>query len=304
MERLSGYAAATMLGQQLPEFPVFRPDTVQGAALQDLLAGQLTPHYNVSFHCHDQDCEANLLPLQPAEGPPHGVLVVIRDVTQRNLLATQAAQLQQRRQQEILTAVLEAQETERRRIAEGLHNGVGQLLYAAKLSLPATADVRDTRTLLEEAIRATRTISFELTPGVLADFGLKTALQELFKRVPHQHLHLQLRAHLLPERLPAAVEMAAYRIMQELLNNILKHARASEATLEAHYQHGMLLLSAQDNGAGFEPAPDATQPPQGMGLTSIRHRVELLLGTLMIDSAPDRGTLIRISLPCSPAPKA
>lgn len=301
MERLSGYLAATMLGQLLPEFPVFRPDTAQGAALHGLLAGQLTPHYNVPFHCHDQDCEANLLPLQLSEGAAHGVLVVIRDVTQRNALTAQATQLQRRQQQEILTTVLETQETERRRIAEGLHNGVGQLLYAAKLSLPPTAEIRETRTLLEEAIRATRTISFELTPGVLADFGLKTALQELFKRVPHHHLALQLRVqHLPPERLPAAVEMAAYRIGQELLNNIIRHARASEAVLEARYENGRLLLLAQDNGIGFDSALAAALPPQGMGLASIRHRVELLQGTLAVDSGPGRGTLIRIALPCRP----
>ncbi|AHJ99398.1 sensor histidine kinase [Hymenobacter swuensis] len=300
MERLSGCAAATMLGQLLPEFPVFTPDTAQGAALHRLLAGQLTPHYNVPFHCHDQDCEANLLPLQLSDGAAHGVLVVIRDVTQRNFLAAQATQLQLRRQHEILAAVLEAQETERRRIAESLHNGVGQLLYAAKLSLPPTGEVHGTRSLLEEAIRATRTISFELTPGVLADFGLKTALEELLKRIPHHHLRVQLRMQHLPERLPAAVEMAAYRTMQELLNNILKHSRASEATLLVSYQQSTLHLSAEDNGIGFEAAPPTPEPPRGLGLTSIRHRVELLLGTLTVDSGPGRGTLVCISLPCSP----
>ncbi|RSK46266.1 PAS domain-containing sensor histidine kinase [Hymenobacter perfusus] len=298
MEQLSGLPAATMLGQPLPEFSVFRPDTRQGAALHSMLAGQLTPHYNVPFHCHDQDCEASLLPLP--EGNECGVLIVIRDVTQRNQLTAEASRQQQRRQHEIMAAVLEAQETERRRIAEGLHNGVGQLLYAAKLSLPPTGEVHETRNLLEEAIRATRTISFELTPGVLADFGLKTALEELFKRVPHHHLRVQLRVQHLPERLPAAVEMAAYRIMQELLNNILKHARASEATLLVRYRPTTLELSAEDNGIGFEAALPTTAPPRGLGLTSIRHRVELLLGTLTVDSAPGRGTLVCISLPCSP----
>jgi len=303
MEQLSGFPAATMLGRPLPEFPVFRPDTRQGAALHSMLAGQLMPHYNVPFQCHDQDCEANLLPLQLPEGNEYGVLIVIRDVTQRNQLTAEASRQQQRRQHEIMAAVLEAQETERRRIAEGLHNGVGQLLYAAKLSLPPTGEVHETRSLLEEAIRATRTISFELTPGVLADFGLKTALEELFKRVPHHHLRVQLRVQHLPERLPAAVEMAAYRIMQELLNNILKHARASEATLLVRYRPATLELSAEDNGIGFEAALSATVPPRGLGLTSIRHRVELLLGTLTVDSAPGRGTLICISLPCNTEPQ-
>ncbi|RSK50981.1 sensor histidine kinase [Hymenobacter rigui] len=297
MEQLSGVAAPTMLGQLLTEFPIFAPDTVPGAPLHSILAGQLTPHYNVPFHCHDHDCEANLMPLQMPEGTGLGVLVVIRDVTQRNYLAAEATRLQLRRQQEILSAVLETQETERRRIAEGLHNGVGQLLYAAKLSLPAGTEVQATRTVLEEAIRATRTISFELTPGVLADFGLKTALQELLKRIPHQHLQVRLQVLDLPHRLPAAVEMAAYRIAQELLNNILKHAHATTALLRATYQAGGLHLTVQDNGVGFEPT---SGPQQGLGLISIRNRVELLQGTLQLTSQPGRGTTVQLALPCSP----
>ena len=85
------------------------------------------------------------------------------------------------RQQEVLAAILTTQETERKRIAEALHNGLGQLLYATKLSLEGRSGtpvpVRESLKLLEEAIRATRTISFELTPGILEDFGLRTALE-------------------------------------------------------------------------------------------------------------------------------
>ncbi|WP_185816785.1 sensor histidine kinase [Hymenobacter metallilatus] len=300
MERLSGVPASTMLGQQLPEFPVFAGDTAQGAALRSILSGQNTPHYNVPFHCHNQDCEANLLPLPMPEGSAYGVLVVIRDVTQRNQLAAEATRLQLRRQQEILSAVLEAQEAERRRIAEGLHNGVGQLLYAAKLSLPAGPEVQATRAVLEEAIRATRTISFELTPGVLADFGLKTALEELFKRIPHQHLPVQLHILNLPPRLPAPVEMAAYRIVQELLNNMLKHARATTALVRVAYRNQALHLAVHDNGVGFEPA---TGPQPGLGLPSIRNRVELLQGTLQLTSRPGQGTTVQITIPDTPAPE-
>ena len=103
----------------------------------------------------------------------------------------------------MLAAILTTQETERKRIAEALHNGLGQLLYATKLSLEGRigtpASVRESLKLLEEAIRATCTISFELTPGILEDFGLRTALEELAKRIAPARL---------PVRLPLSATIA------------------------------------------------------------------------------------------------
>ncbi|WP_375417545.1 PAS domain S-box protein [uncultured Hymenobacter sp.] len=234
------------------------------------------------------------------------VVVFSIDVTEREHLREESLRQQRAQQhaqqQQVLGATLEAQEAERRRIAESLHNGLGQLLYAAKLTLAGPPDVAVRRALplLDEAIRATRTISFELTPGVLNDFGLATALQELAKRLPREALRLRLHLHGLgAQRLPPAVEMAAYRIAQELLNNVIKHAQAREANLHVTLLAGPpaeLHLLMQDDGRGFDPA-EPLPLGGGSGLRSIRHRVELLDGRLRLDSRPGQGTAIAVELP-------
>ncbi|RFP65135.1 hypothetical protein D0N36_10665 [Hymenobacter lapidiphilus] len=206
-----------------------------------------------------------------------------------------------RQQQLVLSAILTTQEEERRRIAEALHNGVGQLLYATRLhltQLPDSEALRAGQQLLQESIRATRTISFELTPRILEDFGLPTALRELADRVPVSLLRLRLSLDGLDDSaqpLPPPVQMAVYRIVQELLSNVMKHAQAREVTLLVARQPGQLRIRIADDGVGFVAAP---VPASGdIGLAGIRNRVELLGGALGITSAPHQGTTIAIELP-------
>ncbi|NVO85399.1 ATP-binding protein [Hymenobacter terrestris] len=234
-------------------------------------------------------------------------IVFALDVTQREQLLAETTRLQLRQQQLVLSAILTTQEEERRRIAEALHNGVGQLLYATRLhltQLPDSKALRAGQQLLQEAIRATRTISFELTPRILEDFGLPTALRELADRVPVSQLHLTLLLEGLDDLaqpLPPPVQMAAYRIAQELLSNVMKHAQAREVTLLVARQPGQLHICIRDDGVGFVPGPVPTSG--GIGLAGIRNRVELLGGTLEITSAPRQGTAINIELPLASEPE-
>lgn len=243
--------------------------------------------------------EAVLTPIEEAGAAPL-ILIMWRDITERNRLAEEVVQQRLRRQQEVLAAILSTQETERKRIAEALHNGVGQLLYASRLSLetpgskiPAPAATRD---LLEQAIHATRTISFELTPGILEDFGLPRALEALVKRVAPSHLPVHLHLAGLAERLPPAVEIAVYRIIQELINNVLKHAHATEATVHVVREGNHLEVSVEDDGQGFEAVESSAAPLSGIGLSGIRNRVALLGGTIAINSVPGRGTIVSIEI--------
>jgi signal transduction histidine kinase len=225
-----------------------------------------------------------------------GVLIMFRDVTERNRLAEEATKLRLRQQQEVLSAILTTQETERKRIAEALHNGLGQLLYAAKLSLEGRAGTpsspRTSLKLLHEAIRTTRTISFELTPGILEDFGLRTALEELSKRITPTGLPVHLHLLNLEQRLRPTVEIAVYRIVQELLNNIMKHAQATEVVVHVARENKRVEVSVEDNGRGFEPNALTTLPLAGMGLSGVRNRVALLGGELSINSRLGRGTIV------------
>ena len=294
--RFFGLSAARVLGRPLFEaMPTLGEESRREVARA--LAGERIDQFNRAFTTRPGRYDAHLVPLPaPVAGQAGGVLIIMRDVTERERLTEEATRLRLRQQQEVLAAILTTQETERKRIAEALHNGLGQLLYATKLSLDGPGGVppapRDALRLLEEAIRTTRTISFELTPGILEDFGLGTALEALVKRIAPARLPLHLHLRNLDQRLPAPVEIAVYRTVQELLNNVMKHARATEVEVHVAHETGRLYVSVEDNGCGFEPAVLAAEPLAGIGLAGVRNRVALLGGELAVRSQLGRGTII------------
>jgi PAS domain S-box-containing protein len=210
-------------------------------------------------------------------------------------------------QQQLAQAVLAAEEGEKRRIAENLHNGLAQVLYAAKLSLgqltPAhyhddAAAFTEAHTkavkLLTSAIVQTRTLAHELIPRTLEDFGLKAALEDICADYSVAPLRMTCHVGKLTRPLPPYLTVALYRMAQELANNIVKHAHATKASLHL-LQHGQTLeLRADDNGIGFEQA-SGKQRHKGVGIQGLRDRVQLLSGTLtMLD---DQGTHVVIRLP-------
>ncbi|GAB2864882.1 sensor histidine kinase [Hymenobacter ruber] len=295
-----GHDAAAVLGRPLAEVLPYLDDESHGM-VRRALAGERIDLFSRGFQARPGRYDAHVVPLyHSGESRPSGVLTVVRDVTERDRLAEEATQMRLRQQQEVLAAILATQETERKRIAEALHNGLGQLLYAAKLSLAGRAGVAGAPdgalNLLQEAIRATRTISFELTPGVLEDFGLQTALQELVKRIAPAGLPIRLHLLGLGHRFSPPVEIGVYRTVQELLNNVMKHAHATEAVVHVAHENGRLEVSVEDNGCGFEPAALAGQPLAGIGLAGVRNRVALLGGRLAINSRLGRGTIISFEL--------
>ena len=252
--------------------------------------------------------------LHDEAGQPVRVLGVDLDISQLQRLEGDNLRLRLTQQQALFEAVQAAQETERKRMAESLHNGIGQTLYATKLRLdqlhapllgtnPALVTARnEADQLLVEAIRQTRALSHELVPMVLEKFGLATALQNIGRNMSTPqlrfHCHLQLDEDAAP--LAPALQMALYRMAQELAQNIVKHARgATQASLELETMPGWALLRAEDNGAGFATSP-ADSP--GLGLRSIRDRVALLGGQLEMSSAPIDGAYVRIRIPIPASP--
>jgi len=224
-----------------------------------------------------------------------------RDITA--LKRAQQAKLDQ--QQQLAQAVLAAEEREKRRIAESLHNGLAQLLYAAKLSLGQLgpeqcqqasqafthAQQRATN-LLSAAIAQTRTLAHELVPRTLEDFGLEAAIQDICTDYSLAPLRFTYQFQDIPAGLPTPLALAVYRMSQELANNIVKHACATQARLSLTARDHMLELQAEDNGIGFAAEP----PRKGMGWQALQDRARLLNGTLHLDTRPGR-TCITISLP-------
>jgi len=230
---------------------------------------------------------------------------VIQDISEVKRLEEENLAIRLNQQKSVLLAILEAQEEERRRVSEALHNGVGQLLYAAKLNLERFHDqpqakaqresLKNIQDLLSEAINETRRVSHELVPALLKEFGLEKAIKYLCEQFEHSALYLSCNVTGIHKPLDTHLEVAVYRMSQELINNVVKHAQATAATLNLTLQQNTLLLQIRDNGIGFNT--DKLKST-GIGLRTIGDRVKLLNGTLTITTPKSgKGTFITISIP-------
>lgn len=214
------------------------------------------------------------------------------------LLFEKNLQLQQRTE-----AVLEAEERERIRIARDLHDGVGQLLAAARMALGkyistqqiTSQEVKNATELLEDGIKEIREVSHNMMPGSLMKFGLTSALKQFVNKINSSGaLKIDLQIVGLKERIDERIEMMLYRIIQEITSNILKHASATKVNIELIQHEAELILLIEDNGIGF----DSNNPEnQGIGLKNIATRVEYLNGSVIFDSAPNRGTSVVVEVP-------
>ena len=303
METLTGRAEADVLGQDVFACLPFDRASLPGRIVDHMLHHTHRPHFHQPFSLAtpERDLELTAIPLPNADGADGaGGLLMLRDVTERNRLHLATVRFKAQQQRETFRMVLMAQEIERKRMAEALHNGVGQLLYATKLHLEGGSHHPGSAVaallLLEEAIKATRTVSFELTPSVLDDFGLVVALQKLKKSIPADKLRLQMYLSGLDHPLPKVLTVAIYRMVQELLNNVTKHAHAEEATLHVAYEDHQIHISVEDNGDGFDVAT-AVGTARGIGLTSLYNRAALLGGQFEVVSRRGRGTIATLTLP-------
>ena len=208
-----------------------------------------------------------------------------------------------------MAAKVETIEEERRNIARELHDGLGQLLTAAHLNLDlgeqnvhknpdkAREDIRRAKELITTTIREVRNISQNLRPAVLDDFGLVPAIRNLcdeFYRTGT--LDVQFSEYEMQDHYSPAIEIVVFRVCQEALNNIVRHAGASEASIDLYNRESHILIVIQDNGQGFEPAR-ISQSGTGSGLINIKERVELLGGNIQIESQLNEGTEIIIEIP-------
>ncbi|WP_426492754.1 PAS domain S-box protein [Hymenobacter sp. 102] len=247
--------------------------------------------------------------LRDETGFPARVLGVDLDLTELQRLEADNLRLRLTQQRALFEAVQATQEAERRRMAESLHNGIGQILCATKLRLdqvhaslagtsPTLATARaEADQLLSEAIRQTRALSHELVPMVLEKFGLAAALQDIANKMSTPPLRMLSHVELDESAvaLTPSLQMAVYRMAQELAQNIAKHARgATQASLELESMLGWVLLRAEDNGSGFSGTPTEQT---GLGLRSIRDQVALLGGQLEIGSVISGGAYVRIRIP-------
>jgi PAS domain S-box-containing protein len=209
----------------------------------------------------------------------------------------------------LLTRFVLAQEDERHRIARELHDQLGQQLTALRLTLetlrsPAVerTDFRaQVETLQELARQLDQDVAFrvwELRPTPLEDVGLRAALTN-FVHNWSKHSGIRVQVHTgqsTDERLPSEVETMIYRLAQEALNNVAKHARADRVDIALERNAGQLSLIIEDNGVGFDPS-DTDTLGDGIGLTGMRERAALVGADFQIESTPSRGTTLIVRVP-------
>ncbi|MEQ1585706.1 MAG: sensor histidine kinase [Cyclobacteriaceae bacterium] len=212
------------------------------------------------------------------------------------------AQEREELQRQRFSAVIEAEETERSRVAKDLHDGLGQLLSTAKLGLTAVSlPQHDAQThllansinALDQATQEVRSISHNLMPATLTELGLKSALDDMFHKINDSKLmNIKLRMDGLDTRLPGTVEVAVYRVIQEVINNMIKHSKADLIQVNLLRTGNSLRLSIADNGVGFEK--EMITRSKGLGWKNIFSRIAMLNGNIEVETQPGAGTNINI----------
>ncbi len=203
-----------------------------------------------------------------------------------------------------LNAVLESEENERARIARELHDGLGQILSTARLNAAALEDsvdpedeaiLKTTLQLIDQSVSEVRSISHNLMPRALSDKGLTEALTELVNQInTGKALRIGFEHNTIKATLGKAVEIAIYRIVQEVLNNMIRHSEATQANLKLDQQATQLHISISDNGKGFDPT--IIGKSEGMGWRNMATRLSLINGKFDLNSAPGKGTVITIEI--------
>ena len=241
--------------------------------------------------------------------------LIFRNTKRKQRIAEQEKELEIQKtttllkEQEITTinAMIEGQEKERLRLAGDLHDNLGGTLAAVKMhigNLQANLSKSDNpqglldkaNTLISEAYKDVRSIAHERNSGVMAKEGLLPAIEKLASKVSSSNgLSIEVQDFGLEDRLSNHIEITIFRIVQELITNIIKHAQATEATISLTQHDSELNIMVEDNGKGFKVGK--LEDKDGMGLGSIERRVEHLEGTMEVDSSIGKGTNIIIDIP-------
>ena len=232
-------------------------------------------------------------------------VVFYRNRQHRQKVALQKAILHQ---QDLATkAVITAEDNERKRMATHLHDGVGQLLTAANMNVSVLNEYKDdpenfktivkkTSNILSDAINDVRTLSHQMMPNMLIKNSLSNALRDLIEKISSPKLAVNLQIEGLDNELDQNIQVTLYRIIQECINNTIKHSGADKIDISVVQTDQKITTEIRDNGKGFDPVA-TLEKKEGLGLQNMTRRIELLKGKTRIESAAGRGTKIAIEIP-------
>ncbi len=303
-EELSGYSRAEIIGKHYSNFvsPRHLRDARESFCLK--LDTPIETSYEAEVVCKNgtrRPVEVNSRIIM-RDGVAIGIQGTVRDITDRKR-AQEALQTFSRR-------VLEAQEAERQNISRELHDEIGQVLTAVSLNLQSIKNVCNTAAcaprldesvqIIEEALSKIRELSLELRPSLLDDLGLAAALRWYVARFSERSgIATEVTGDADLGVIPSETKTACFRIAQEALTNIARHARATNATVHVANRNGQLHLVVSDNGIGFDSRRllSGTQSSKSLGLHGMFERALAVRGRLEISSAPGRGTRILVNMP-------
>jgi signal transduction histidine kinase len=235
------------------------------------------------------------------------IIFVIFYYRRQHLQREKLERIEEAHRQEMLEASVVSQENVRRQIGGDLHDEIGTLLSATRMSLTQITKYEDnptkresllnqTQELLNETLNNVRRLSKELMPSTLDEFGLILALKDFTQKMTeHTGITVCFSHGELDEVFDKKIELALYRTTQELVNNALKHAKASIISINLKKIKETLILQVSDNGIGFDLA-EVNQPNRGIGIKNIESRISIIKGSIKFDVAKGKGSNFEISV--------
>lgn len=311
--RIMGYSDSEILGRH---FSIFYPpgSCEDGELVGKLeLARTLGRHEEEGWHARRSGAHfwasVVMAPICDHTGPLRGFVTVVRDLTQHKE-AEQRLKDYAERLKIVSRRLLDIQEIENRHLARELHDEIGQALTALKLNLAALQgavpslghdhSLKESIDIVDDTLRQIRNLSLDLRPTILDDLGLEAALRWFAHRQANRAgFTATVTCDPVPDDVPGDLKTACFRIAQQALTNVVRHARASRVSIRLQIRRGRMILTVRDNGCGFDVAAMMKNSAQGQsfGLLSMQERASLANGSLEIESAPGEGTAIHAHLP-------
>jgi PAS domain S-box-containing protein len=307
-EKLFGWSEEEVVGRSFPHVPKDKQDEF-GEIFKSVLQGNSLTDMETRRQKKDGsliDVSISTAPIRNADGNIIGSVGMLTDITERK--QARGKLKNSREQLRALAAHLQTvREEERKKIARELHDESSQLLASVHIGLsemerewPSASqkkldEVKDLLTQIEEQLR---NLSHELYPNILDDLGLLPALQFLAGKVSAR-TGIRINLEGSPNgRLRPSIDLTFYRTVQEALNNVVRHAKATMVTVRLLEADGLVHCSIQDDGVGFDVLTVLGHTPgESLGLVAIRERVGTLGGTMKIHSAPNQGTELHVTIP-------
>jgi signal transduction histidine kinase len=213
-----------------------------------------------------------------------------------------------RTERKVLNAIINTEENERRRFAKDLHDGLGPILSTVKMSLSSltgrisdssgTVILNNTNYLVNEAISTIKDVSNNLSPHILSNFGLASAISAFTTKINQtKTVEIDFKSNMENKRLENDKEVVIYRSVCELINNSIRHSGASRIEIELNKLEKFVTLQFYDNGRGFDMSTLNTEDNKGMGISNIETRVKTVEGVFILESTPGKGTsaLIKVT---------